>query len=166
MTERQKPTFYTIEIAKEICDRMAGGETLKLICEDENMPSRSAVYQWTCTDKDFRDALSRAREALADMLADEIVVIADTDFSTKAKNRIDARKWFAGVIKPKTYGPRVDVSVTETINIDSARRAALERVQRSISDQLEQDKTQVIDITPTSDNSATDKQSEDCDLFE
>lgn len=162
MLEPAPHTHYSVEIAKQICDRMAGGESLKGICEDENMPHRGTIYKWTCTHIAFRNALGIAREAHADMLADEVVYIADTvRDAQRARNMIEARKWFASVIRPKTYGPRVDLNITETINIDSARSAALERVQRLISDQLAHDEPQAIDFIEQSSAGPTDSLSDD-----
>ena len=35
---------YTQDVGDTICDRIADGESLRSICEDENMPSRWSVF--------------------------------------------------------------------------------------------------------------------------
>lgn len=51
--------------------------------------------------------------------------LADYDFRVK----IDSRKWIASKLKPKTYGERLDLSVTqEPISILAALEAAQRRV--------------------------------------
>jgi hypothetical protein len=92
------------------------------------MPSCAAVFEWLNARPKFVEQYTRAREAQADMYADQIVDIADDagmDVETvvlgngkkeqrlngeavaRAKVRIDARKWVASKLKPKKYGDRV-----------------------------------------------------------
>jgi hypothetical protein len=63
---------------------------------------------------------TRAREAQADYLADEIISISDhseedhTAFTganvvQRDKLRVEARKWIAAKLKPKKYGDKVEV---------------------------------------------------------
>jgi hypothetical protein len=77
----------------------------------------------------------------ADRLAEELMELADTpmpkglDGPSKSawvqqmRLRVDVRKWAASKLKPKTYGDRLDLSVTqEPISITNALRAAEQRV--------------------------------------
>jgi hypothetical protein len=121
-----RPTSYTDEIAMEICTRLAEGESLRTICEDERMPSRRTVLYWLL-DKDHEEFLRQytfAREAQADHYAEEIVEISDEvevetiyrgesvvlDVSVTAVNRnrlrVDARKWYASKLAPKKYSEK------------------------------------------------------------
>ena len=102
-----RPSEYSEAIAAVICERLATGESLKRICDDANMPSRPAVFDWLRAHPEFSDRYARAREAQADHFVDEIVTIADTEVDPQtARNRIDARKWVAGKMRPKVYGDR------------------------------------------------------------
>jgi hypothetical protein len=110
-------------IADAICDRLAGGESLRRICSSEDMPAASSVFKWLAENVDFAEQYARAREAQADTLADEIVDIADDDsrdiedhdgkevYSAEAvarsRLRVDARKWVASKLKPKKYGDKL-----------------------------------------------------------
>lgn len=112
-----RPTVFDQVMFDDICERLADGESLRSICRDENMPRKSAVFRWLKAFPDAADQYTRAREAQADALADEIVDIADNgaaDFSEdgafnseavqRARLRVDARKWVASKLKPKVYG--------------------------------------------------------------
>ena len=118
-----RPTKYSLQIALEICDRIADGESLVSICRDERMPKKTAVYEWLLRHQEFADIYARAREDQADTLADEIHAISDelpqqiVDDKGKTrydsayvqwqKNRVDARKWVAAKLKPKKYSDRI-----------------------------------------------------------
>ena len=118
-----RPTLYSLEIALEICDRIADGESLVKICSDPKMPKKTAVYEWLLRYKEFADIYARAREDQADTLADEIHAISDekpeqivddkgktrydSAFVQWQKNRVDARKWVAAKLKPKKYSDRI-----------------------------------------------------------
>ena len=114
-----RPTDYTDELAAAICERLADGESLKAVCADDAMPARSSVYLWLATYQTFSDMYARAKGECADLLADEILEIADQydqakekleggiDHIQRAKLRIDARKWVAAKLKPKVYGEKV-----------------------------------------------------------
>ena len=60
-----RPSSYSDAVALVICERLAEGESLKTICEDENMPARTTVYKWIVEDTDgFADKYARARDVL------------------------------------------------------------------------------------------------------
>jgi hypothetical protein len=71
------------------------------------------VFRWLANNKEFRDQYARAREVQADVLADEILDIADDSSDpAKARVQIDARKWLAGKLRPKVYGDKVSQEIT------------------------------------------------------
>jgi hypothetical protein len=63
MPKRGRPSLYSPEIAEEICERLASGESMRRICQDEHMPGRRTVEGWMDADPDFRAKCARAREA-------------------------------------------------------------------------------------------------------
>lgn len=126
-----RPTKYTTKVADTICERLADGESLKRICSGDDMPSKATVFRWLDAHKQFRDMYARAREAQADSLADEIIDIADdglndtyvddegrvrTDHEViaRSKLRVDARKWIAAKLKPRSYGDRQEPEAPTT----------------------------------------------------
>ena len=78
-----RPSEFSEEIVTAICERMAGGETLRKICSDPDMPNRNTVLRWVRNDDGFKKQYAIAREACMDWYADEIVDIAwDTSKDT------------------------------------------------------------------------------------
>lgn len=119
-----------------ICERIANGESLRAICDDEGMPAKSTVCLWLIEDKAFSDQYARAREAQADALFDDILSIADDGANDwmerknadganigwmengealrRSQLRIEARKWMAGKLQPKKYSDKLQVDQTVT----------------------------------------------------
>jgi hypothetical protein len=104
---------YTPELAAEILDRIAQGQSLKSICRDERMPSDMAVRKWALEDyKGFGSQYARATLIRMNYLADEILEIADDIAGDPARDRLrlDTRKWLMSKIAPKVYGDKLDLT--------------------------------------------------------
>lgn len=112
-----RPSKFSDELADDICERLAEGESLRSICRDDGMPRLATIFRWLADPRmaSFRDQYERAREAQADTYADEIVDIADGVAAARegvgpdpVRDRlaVDARKWVASKLKPKRYGDR------------------------------------------------------------
>lgn len=120
-----RPTIYSEELALEICEQIAQGKSLRSICERDDMPCIKTVMTWRNANKEFLQQYARAREDQADFYADELISIADTMLAddkgnafddptavSRAKLRIDTRKWIASKLKPKSYGDKVTQELT------------------------------------------------------
>ncbi len=106
-------TCLTPEQAKAICERIADGRSLRSVCEDDDIPSRSVVYEALEGDADFADRYARARKLRAEFRADEIIEIVDSEPDpAMARVRMDARKWEASKLDPNRYGDRTKTEVT------------------------------------------------------
>lgn len=120
-----RPEIFTQEAADEICEQIATTtRSLRTICEDEFLPSVGTVLKWLRTNETFLAQYTRAKQEQADMMAEEMLDIADdgsNDFMTivkgdssyeienkewtsRSKLRIETRKWLASKLKPKKYG--------------------------------------------------------------
>lgn len=132
-----RPSDYSLQTATIICNRLADGESLRAICVDEDMPSKTSVFRWLIANEAFRDQYARAREAQAEHLVDEILEISDDgtndwmarrseaekgagvdsgwvlngEHVQRSRLRIDARKWFASKVAPKKYGEKIETTV-------------------------------------------------------
>ncbi len=114
-TKKGRPSLYTEALAAKICRRLAEGESLRTICGDKTMPAISTVMGWLFNGKhdDFSAQYARAREAQAELRADEITDIADgvehgaSEAVQAARLRVDARKWIAAKLLPKRYGDKI-----------------------------------------------------------
>jgi hypothetical protein len=121
MSNTGRPTLYTEELGADICKRIMDGESLRQICDGNDMPNRSTVHDWLAKDESFADHYARAREVQADTYADDITAIADEakdrDTAAAAKVRVDARKWVASKLRPKRYGDKLDLDANINGNI-------------------------------------------------
>jgi hypothetical protein len=128
----KKPTIYTPEIADVICEAIATNTlSLKAICAQEAMPSVATVTRWLKDNNDFRRQIDLAKELQADMLAAEILEIADDtsgdtiltddgivdnkDNINNRKLRVEARKWLTAKLNPRRYGSKPEITKTATI---------------------------------------------------
>ena len=106
-----KVDWRTPEFAEILLDAIAGGMTLKEVCETNDLP-KTTVLRWISTE--YLDQYACALRARADMQAEEIIEIADKKYTTNeeltaAKMRIDARKWLMSKMAPKKYGDKVEL---------------------------------------------------------
>ena len=50
-----RPSVFSQQIADEICERLAHGETLRTMILDDHMPAQKSIYRWLQDDENFRD---------------------------------------------------------------------------------------------------------------
>jgi hypothetical protein len=118
-----RPSDYTQETALAICDRLASGESLRKICDDDGMPDQKTVFRWVHSFEEFRQQYARARELQMERWADEIVEISDdgrndydgqktnSDHIARSRLRVDTRKWLMSKLAPKKYGDRMTTTI-------------------------------------------------------
>lgn len=92
LNELKQNIDYTPELSAEICRRVASGEMLKAICEEQSMPPISSVLDWIEeTDKaEFKRAYVRATKLRNLVFEDELILIADdstNDYIEKKNSR-------------------------------------------------------------------------------
>lgn len=129
-----RPSDFSQETADKICERLADGESLRKICDSEDMPNKATVFRWLAAHSEFRDQYAHAREAQADALFDEAIDIADDarndwmvrhgqdgedlgwkengEHISRSRLRIDTRKWMVGKLDAKKYGDKQAVEHT------------------------------------------------------
>lgn len=120
---------WTEELEDSICSAIAiNPKGLEAICaENESFPSPAAIYIRLNKSKDFVEKYARAREMQLQVLADELVPLADQDRICKKRTikadgseeivildqvertrlQIETRKWLLGKLAPKKYGDKV-----------------------------------------------------------
>ncbi len=137
--KKGRPSLYTDALAAKICRRLAEGESLRAICADKAVPAISTVMGWLFdgNHNEFSEQYARAREAQAEIRADEIVDIADDDSNDftadkdgklvansehiqRSRLRVDARKWIAAKLLPKRYGDKLDLGGTVGLRWEDA----------------------------------------------
>lgn len=135
MAERGRPSLYSEELAARICERLVFGESLRTICESEDMPHRETVRRWLRENEQFRGQYARAKDDQADELAEEALERGrncSAEDANAARVHIDAIKWYAGKLAPKRYGDKQIISGDE----DAPIRTITE-IRRSIVDPKE-----------------------------
>lgn len=133
-----RPTKYTKPLAEKICVSLAEGESLRTICSSPKFPTKTTVLRWLFDDKyaGFRDQYTKARQMQAEILAEEMVDIADDGTNdwmerngkdnegwqqngeaiARSRLRVDTRKWVASKLLPKVYGANVEESPTDNLD--------------------------------------------------
>lgn len=118
-----RPSKFTQELANTICSEIMDGNSIRAICRGVERPSCTTVFNWLNEKPEFLEQYTRAREVQAEILADEIIEIADDsgndksiddkgreivdfDHINRSRLRVDARKWVAAKLLPKKYGDK------------------------------------------------------------
>ena len=150
-----RPVIYPMEspVWKHILEGVSCGRSLSNVIRDEGMPSYQLVRKVIAENAEFRAMYDKAVEDRADKLAEEIIELSDAKMPEGLKGpeasawvqqkrlQVDARKWVASKLKPRTYGDKIDVSVTD------ARISVIDAITEAQS-RVTFDKASVTDVTP------------------
>ncbi len=101
---------YDQALADKVCELIMDGYSLRRIEAEQGMPTRLNILKWLRENEKFQTQYARAREEQADVLAEEIIDIADTKTDDPQRSRlmVDTRKWYAGKLRPKKYGDKLE----------------------------------------------------------
>jgi hypothetical protein len=122
-----RPTKYDESIADEICEMIATTTAgLNAICKMGRFPAPSTIYLWLTKHKEFSEKYTYARERQADLMGEQILSIsddtsrdtvvtdsgehADSEWISRSRLRVDARKWLMSKLHPKKYGDKIDLT--------------------------------------------------------
>ena len=129
------------KVWEHILDQIANGRTLTSIVAEPDMPS----YAW-CTlqlrnDPQLKERYVEAVDSRVEFMFSEFIDLADSPIPEgldgtaqsawvqQLKLKLWARTWVLSKLKPRTYGDRLDVSVTHTqISITQALKDAEARL--------------------------------------
>jgi len=143
-----RPVVYGIDNPcwQKLCEQISEGKSLSTAIKADGMPSYQLVMLMLRNNPEFRTMYEKAVESRADRLAEEIIELADEEMPAglegpmasawvqQKRMQVDARKWVASKLKPKTYGDRIDVAVTDTrISVMDALKEAKQRVLKDES---------------------------------
>jgi len=129
------------EVAQAVMDSMVGdGLSLRKASAMHGV-SPQTVLRWCDDDRALAEQYDRARAAVIERLADEVMELADAPVAKldngatdpglvrQRQLQVDTRKWFLSKLAPKIYGDRLDVSVSDSrISITGALQAAQSRL--------------------------------------
>lgn len=130
-------------IGAEVCARVSTGETLRQICREDGMPSKSTFYEWMEADAELAGRFARARLDGFDAIAEEALSIADDKPERNPmggidggdvqhrKLRIETRLKLLAKWDPKRYGEKVETQITGAGGKDIFQKLVIEVVNPS-----------------------------------
>lgn len=144
-----RPTKYTEETGLYICSEMSKGRSLNKISKDEGMPALSTIFLWLTKHKDFSDNYTKAIEARADCMFEEMLEIADdgtndymltkegdekfnSEHVNRSRLRVDTRKWMLSKMRPIKYGDKQQIEHSGNLNITDITDEELEAKIRAL----------------------------------
>ena len=120
---------FSQELFDDICIAIGQGSSLRSICSREGMPATSTFMKWVAENSTLAEQYARAMQLRADHMFEDILDIADhtdndtiytegggampnSEWISRSRLRVDARKWMLGKMHPKKYGDKTAVDVT------------------------------------------------------
>ena len=148
-----------IAAAQRAIELVTEGATLKVALSEVGI-TRKLFASAISSVRELGLAYARAREISADFLVDEALdVVKNEPDVQRAREIANMHRWAAGKFNAKRYGERIDLNVSQTLDVSDALKEARARMIRPMHDQLTQQHPQVIDITPVSVPEPRDKES-------
>lgn len=158
------------EQQRHVCTLIATGKSIEKACQLAGV-TEYRYTKWLAELPAFEQAVRRARAIIVDRRVDRIAEVARTEPDVnRAALIIKTDQWLASKLIPKVYGDRLDLNITQTIDIGSALAEARNRA--ALRPRCDPDNVidgQAIDITGRDDASSVDKQSSEPslpDIFE
>ncbi len=120
-----RPTIYSLDFAKKICDVIARTpKGVRRICKDNPwMPDYSTIKDWDDKKPEFSALYTDAKKKQVSEYAAQTLDIADeaqelaqvyidaksaSALVNAAKLRCDVRHWYAGKLAPRIYGAKAE----------------------------------------------------------
>lgn len=126
--QKYSPEFIQEIVPKVLETVMEGYPIMRAL--DMNGLSKSAFYKALSEYPLLSELYSRAQIVKAELLVDEAIDIADnSDDAMKARNQIDIRKWYASKILPHKFGEKIDITITQNVDVKGAIEEAKKRVR-------------------------------------
>lgn len=139
-----RPTKYTPEMAKQICELRADGKSLRQVCREVEIHI-SSIYEWRSKHPEFSEQYAQASIQGWESIAEDLLDISDNstndwmesnnpdnpgykyngDAAARSRLRVDTRKWLLSKMVPKMYGDKVtqDITTDGTIHVKSTVRS-------------------------------------------
>lgn len=159
--KRGRPTTYSKAMAELICERVSTHTIgLARLCQMyDDMPNKDTVNAWRSLYPEFSAQYAQAKIKQADLLAEEIIDIADdatndwmeslsddeqsdgwrfnSEHFQRSRLRIDTRKWLASKLLPKQYGDQRQID--ELSGQNEALREELRALRATLDEKNRKD---------------------------
>jgi len=145
----------------EVLKEIAGGKTIPQACDSVGVGVEAFQGYVRRGGNETNLRYARAFEQRADVWADETVAIADDPLKdpNRARNQIQARQWVASKHASKKYGDRIDLNVSQSLDITSILADARQRLL-PMRDQLPTIDCEVIETKHLTTHGETDNESD------
>ena len=161
----------TPDIANLIIEDVFEGVFLKDSLVKQGV-SASSFHRFLHDNIEFGRLYTRAQEAQAEFLAEEIVPIADNELidPNRARNMISVRQWRASKLRPGKFGEKLEVqvkaeaSITAALDAATARSSAIGRPENIVEAEVIETPT-LIEDKPTGSKPVDPAESKD-DIFD
>lgn len=135
---------YTDEQLKIAIELASQGKPLREIIT-QIVSSEYEFWLYRQHDSDFNNLFEQARQEGLEHIADDLMTIADDYVDVqRARLKSDNAKWLLSKRKPQIYGDKVDIHVSQTIDISGALNEA-----RSRAFPVRQEEDDIIDVQPS-----------------
>ena len=152
LRQRKEAVTYSDRLAQEICERLASGELLTIICLDEHMPTVRRVIQFLREHSDFKALYDQSLQDRLSIFEEQIIQIPDEaardvdEVKTKgtvrrvldpgkltaAKLRVEVRGLHLKAGRPQKWGDSTTL-ITKSTDDDPANMTP-EELERQIAD--------------------------------
>lgn len=125
---KAKPLDYTPEQLDLAIELASKGEPLKRIIDEALLGSEYSFWLYRQHYPDFQVAFEHARQEGLEHLADGLMTAHQDEVDVqRARLKSDNAKWLLSKRKPSVYGDKVDIHVSQTIDITAALTEARSR---------------------------------------
>lgn len=138
-----RPSTFDEAKAKAICDMIVDGTSLRSACASVGLPP-STFLRWCDDHPELGEQYAKHRRLQAELLAAELLEIADdksndvivtedgrkianTEFISRSRLRVDTRKWILSKMLPKVYGDKLAIggaddlpAIQSNVTLDAA----------------------------------------------
>ena len=126
--QKYTPQFIEEHMPK-IFDTLMQGHSIRNALKAHNF-DKNVFFRCVAENPLWSESYNRAQAVRAELLVDEAIDIADnSDDAMKARNQIDIRKWYASKILPHKFGEKIDVTITQNVDVKGAIEEAKKRVR-------------------------------------
>jgi len=110
-----RPSKYNEKLAKDICNKIMKGMSLRKICEAKGMPDRGSVFNWVMDYEEFFNQYHNAMDIRLETRMEELQdlcqnAIDNPELVQAYKLKINTLQWEASKLKSKKYGDKQEIT--------------------------------------------------------
>ncbi len=144
-----RPTILTPEVKEAFFDAILDGVSVREFCKRDGAPEERTIYKALARDPEFVQDYARVKDMMMVRFEADLIEIADdtaqdthtttyeggvertspnTEWISRARLRVDTRKWLMSKLAPKKYGDHLKIDQETKHSVDDSVGALMERV--------------------------------------